>query len=153
MNSCFLQNPPPSLLSASLSTTPPPSVPQAQNLGAIFNSSSFPTHILWFPPCSISEIFSVPSIQTIKILVHTFTFWCLNSCNYLLSNLLGPHLVPCSNPLYPEFSCVKIILSTTNTIRNIISKHNCGEKRIYCLDPFREDKENILWKRGTWGEI
>lgn len=61
------------LLSVSLTTTPPPYVPQAHNLGAIFNSSSLPTQILliFFPlpfrnTCFLSHLcydYSIPAVS------------------------------------------------------------------------------------------
>lgn len=75
LKSRFFPNAPCSpFLSLSLSTAPPPYVPQAHNLGAIFNSSALPTQILSisFPLlfrniCFLSQLcysYSIPEISS-----------------------------------------------------------------------------------------
>lgn len=106
LKSRFFPNPPCSpLLSLSLSTTPPPYVPQAHNLGAIFNSSSLPTQILsiFFPLpfrniCFLSHLcysYSIPAISW------HWVYGILTLLLFPAPPLKLKLVCTCSNPLCP----------------------------------------------------
>lgn len=99
LKSRFFPNPPcfPPL-SLSLSTMPPPYVPQAHNLGAIFNSFSLPTQIL-------SILIPLPFRNTHFLSNYTKSF---NSCSFLPLGLWHPHsiIIPCPSTPKPELICI-----------------------------------------------